>query len=1325
MDPNKTKSLVNWVNCVCGNVVENITQLWDGVVLMNILQLINEDFRKEDIADDPKEKIGQVLEYLQGCYPEQNIQVAWPRIIFDRDETEIGKLITLLLIQAVQCSNREFFVNEIIKNDKTTQFHIMKIIEFICEGDESVLRPDYAHILSAASFELGSCNSSLNESSGSSSSFISTTVPAVSPVMRIFTNSPAHESSPVKMFLNSPQMKSRLMQRKMKEDMKKLERSLSNETHIREEREQEIVEKNKIIMEMETKLSDLRQQLQELKPLRYEVYDLKNANVLREKAEAENSRLKMRIEELSHYKSDNIRMEENLRLLSDEKYSLEHSLKDQQKLVAELDTYKTKWHKASFEMGQMEMRQKFLQQQCEGIKEEKEQLKSMFAEREQSFQQKISNLEEEICKQANEEPKGESLGIIMQQQMTELERENENLKATMEKVSAIHHTKVTSLESELQKARVDMGMQLAEISRLSSTLQDTKRESDRIVTMQTAELENLRASLKNVETDRTQVAKEKSLLQQEVCQLQNSLSEMAKDAQMKSSVIESLNKSLEVMKEEREKQRTRLTEDIEKLKAKVMSEGQARETVSSEKNVVQSECTALQQKIPLMEKECEEYRLSLEMHKQDVTEKSRKVNILEKQLQEQQEFFKGTIEKLHQEMQALKGESQNREYQLQEKVHNLQGTQQQLEMAKENESWAQKEKIKALKEEVLALQRRNGQLEEKMRSDMTANNERFRSIEEEHEKALAEKSTALEEIREKAKALESRYETEKGEYQREVDRLNTQLGEISTERDGSKSDMEQVKAELCSKVEQLEKEHAVALAEIENQRAEIANKTLENTKIRDEATKKIMEMKNMCATKVGEMGEKAGVVSGQIQSLKKTLDETMKEKDKKHAELLKVRNEFKNFSRMKEEMEKKLKDSETRGDQYKLKLQKLVPQVQMWKAACEKEKTKLAEYSEEKKMLSSENSKLKTEVQNLQTECNSLKKKDAEYRQDVRAANQKVLEEKKHNTSLTQRVRSLEVQLDFANKQIRETQKKGEVTKTSPDTARISPHTVNTSQEEIPLGLACDESSRVDNKWGFHDTTLNLSDLEMNSTNRSGFGSPDSILGFDGNLSNRSKGASTIFEITMTSKKSLNISDASSFLEFGNTIPELAASTSSIGTQPASKQTTGRAGFVFMSGCEDEPEHFDWGRVSELQRRNTLCLPHMRSAYAIETQYATPGKAEEKNLKDNVDPSRKRKAGTAAGDENTHSPRKLRSLAGQRRRATLMECPAPSVASPHNVQQKQTSQSKKGPVAFSIGFTPQKEKQKIRASSRLKKAAQMLKDKGKKSHSSNKNKKEN
>ncbi|KAL3879150.1 hypothetical protein ACJMK2_031459 [Sinanodonta woodiana] len=45
-----------------------------------------------------------------------------------------------------------------------------------------------------------------------------------------------------------------------------------------------------------------------------------------------------------------------------------------------------------------------------------------------------------------------------------------------------------------------------------------------------------------------------------------------------------------------------------------------------------------------------------------------------------------------------------------------------------------------------------------------------------------------------------------------------------------------------------------------------------------------------------------------------------------------------------------------------------------------------------------------------------------------------------------------------------------------------------------------------------------------------------------------------------------------------------------------------------MFSCADEPMDFEWGRLSELQRRNTLCPAHLKTAYPIETQTYGLGK---------------------------------------------------------------------------------------------------------------------
>ena len=48
---------------------------------------------------------------------------------------------------------------------------------------------------------------------------------------------------------------------------------------------------------------------------------------------------------------------------------------------------------------------------------------------------------------------------------------------------------------------------------------------------------------------------------------------------------------------------------------------------------------------------------------------------------------------------------------------------------------------------------------------------------------------------------------------------------------------------------------------------------------------------------------------------------------------------------------------------------------------------------------------------------------------------------------------------------------------------------------------------------------------------------------------------------------------------------------------------------------EDEPVEFEWDRLSELQRRNTLCLPHLKSSYPAEVQTTKPVKMSEADIR--------------------------------------------------------------------------------------------------------------
>ncbi|XP_074651919.1 uncharacterized protein LOC141906497 isoform X2 [Tubulanus polymorphus] len=90
-----------------------------------------------------------------------------------------------------------------------------------------------------------------------------------------------------------------------------------------------------------------------------------------------------------------------------------------------------------------------------------------------------------------------------------------------------------------------------------------------------------------------------------------------------------------------------------------------------------------------------------------------------------------------------------------------------------------------------------------------------------------------------------------------------------------------------------------------------------------------------------------------------------------------------------------------------------------------------------------------------------------------------------------------------------------------------------------------------------------------------------------------------------------------------NTQPDFKCSMSSINTY-ASQSSIASSAFNpsqsmprLLFSCDDEPPFHDleWGRLNELQRRNTLCPPHMKSSYPVETQVIDPDEMSQELMK--------------------------------------------------------------------------------------------------------------
>lgn len=55
---------------------------------------------------------------------------------------------------------------------------------------------------------------------------------------------------------------------------------------------------------------------------------------------------------------------------------------------------------------------------------------------------------------------------------------------------------------------------------------------------------------------------------------------------------------------------------------------------------------------------------------------------------------------------------------------------------------------------------------------------------------------------------------------------------------------------------------------------------------------------------------------------------------------------------------------------------------------------------------------------------------------------------------------------------------------------------------------------------------------------------------------------------------------------------------------------------MIVNDCDEEPEFLAWeDRIQELHRRNTLCRPHLKTSYPVETQTYAPDNFDDNDLK--------------------------------------------------------------------------------------------------------------
>ncbi|XP_013390853.1 early endosome antigen 1 isoform X2 [Lingula anatina] len=363
----------------------------------------------------------------------------------------------------------------------------------------------------------------------------------------------------------------------------------------------------------------------------------------------------------------------------------------------------------------------------------------------------------------------------------------------------------------------------------------------------------------------------------------------------------------------------------------------------------------------------------------------------------------------------------------------------------------------------------------------------------------------------------------------------------------------------------------------------------------------------------------------------------------------------------------------------------------------EKMRKTAADHQRQLSQASAMNKSLRSQLEDLERERSGAAERLSSEQQGHRAEVEKLKkqltstqrereEEGVINKRLAKQINSLEAQIEHANRQIRELKEKEE--KRVFATPRYTPHFPAAAKS-----LSKKETT-FDGSMEYLDDSLEEK-KPMSVNERRSTSSDEDIRNSAHDASFSSVGDGFAHPMTLRSHhpaKRLSVS-----------------STTSSSFEPTRSAGVPRgAGNLFA--CEEEPDmDFNWDSLSELQRRNTLCLPHLRSAYPLITQpqdisedMMRSGRASNINSENlqgslggmSTRSGKKRQSGEHdAGEDRKKSKTAKPSTpgtpnTGKRTPRSGRKSRTPKIS--RNCQENKSQKLKRqtGAIAFNIGFSP-------------------------------------
>lgn len=577
---------------------------------------------------------------------------------------------------------------------------------------------------------------------------------------------------------------------------------------------------------------------------------------------------------------------------------------------------------------------------------------------------------------------------------------------------------------------------------------------------------------------------------------------------------------------------------------------------------------------------------------------------------------KEKMKSLEEQIEALKDDSKEKQKKIFEEASKKNG---QLEEAYVNERNNWKRKLDTATEEAVALRKEMFESSQKHSAEMM---ELRQLLQEKEEHFGNDEKKLREEIRGFITSLANERVTN-NELQEKIKQSEKQKDEITKALEDSekmvKDKIEKFEASEKAKMVEVdamkksfETEKKLLAEEKEQQLQEkvkeVEQSRLENEKLAKEleqTKKEVQEEKEKMNTEHQEMMEKLKNNQAEnekkVEELNKNIKSIEEEKQKE------VQQSQTKMEEMKKAMELEINDLKKKVEENAIPLEELKVSLETLK----EEKEKLAlEYETSKEKWNEKESESNERVNELKEECDKLKDKEqgtVRDEEDLAMMTEHLEKLEQENTELEEllqeerlvsrrlglHVNSLEAQVKHADLTLREQKQVIQNIQNQSENIKKKKQMLIEVDKVIPVQNVqefLDDSSSTDD-----DPDMKVDDLNMsNRTSRTSLAStmPDS------------RRSTTSF--STLSRSSLRSTSSNHGRAAAN---RRQSAVYLKGNTPPTRRTTSSAAFFivgdeFARDMEEEPlDHgFDWGRLAELERRNTICPPHLKTSYPIETQ---------------------------------------------------------------------------------------------------------------------------